>query len=212
MPSELSDEALGGLFRQAWNASVAQAPTQHSKRTDNCPSLPRFAEALRTGWQADEQAHITSCSYCQCTWDSALRIAAEPDEDDVQPGVLTPAVASPRVRRFGMAVSGTLSAAAGAACSSSVSTGVVFELAGGFRVRLVAKPGQPDVTTLHFDGRKPTPDVRVFVDDRQIELLERVDEFGYTSVAKSDVTALLNGQGIIAIEDTDNQDDDHASR
>ena len=97
-------------------------------------------------------------------------------------------------------------------CSSSVSTGVVFELAGGFRVRLVAKPGQPDVTTLHFDGRKPTPDVRVFVDDRQIELLEPVDEFGYTSVAKSDVTALLNGQGIIAIEDTDNQDDDHASR
>ena len=161
MPSELSDEAIEELVRRAWSARVAKAPTQHSKRKAGCPSLPRFAEALRTGWQANEQAHIANCSYCQHTWESALRIAAEPEEDDVQPGVLTPAVALPRVRRFGMAVSGTLSAAAGAACSSSVSMGVVFELAGGFRVRLVAKPGQPDVTTLHFDGRKPTPDVRV---------------------------------------------------
>ena len=190
MQPELSDEAVEELFRRAWNASVAKAPTQHSQRTAACPSLPRFAEALRTGWQADEQAHIANCSYCQSTWKSAQRIAAEPDEVDVVPAADV-VRAAPQVREY--RVRTDFSMAAGASCSSQVSDVYERPLDGGFRLRLVPMPGQPELMTLAIDGRQPSAAVQVLVGGQPLNLLQPLDEFGYTTVAKRDVQTLLDG-------------------
>ena len=190
MEPDLSDEAVEELFRKAWNASVAKAPTQHSKRTASCPSLPRFAAALRTGWQADEQAHIANCSYCQSTWRSAQKIAAEPKVDDIEsPADLVNA--SPQMREY--RVRADFSMAAGASCSSQVDDVFERQLDGGFRLRLFPKPGQPELMTLAIDGRQPSGAVQVLVGGKPLELLQPFDEFGYTTVLKCDVQALLDG-------------------
>jgi hypothetical protein len=59
------DEDLIRLARAVHDLDVQEAPRQHSQRTPQCPPLTRFGVAGTTGWSPDEQAHISSCPYCQ---------------------------------------------------------------------------------------------------------------------------------------------------
>lgn len=188
MQPKPSDEAVEELFRRAWNASVAKAPMQHSQRTAACPSLPRFAEALRTGWQADERAHIANCSYCQSTWKSAQRIAAEPDEADVVPAAYMVRAAL-QVREYG--VRADFSMAAGASCSSNIGETMEFPLEDGWLLKLSPKPANPELMTLCLDGHRLTGIVEVVVDGQPLTLAKPFDEYGYATVARRDVERLL---------------------
>ncbi len=98
MSLELSDKQAETQLKTLWAKAVEFAPRQHPDRTPQCPSLFRLTEALSTGWQVDEQAHVDHCGYCQRTWESAQRIAAEPidaDLDDVWADVPTDPIIKP---------------------------------------------------------------------------------------------------------------------
>jgi len=75
------------LLRDAWPESVKQ---QHSRRTRDCPSLPRLVAAVKTGWHPDEHEHASECEYClrlvarvwedhPPAWREVIKYAAAPD-------------------------------------------------------------------------------------------------------------------------------------
>jgi hypothetical protein len=64
-PFQPDDEQVVPLARAVYALEVEQAPRQHSQRTPQCPSLPRFGVALVSGWTAAEEAHVRGCPYCR---------------------------------------------------------------------------------------------------------------------------------------------------
>jgi tetratricopeptide (TPR) repeat protein len=53
--------ALHALYRQ----EIAMGVWEHSRRTPHCPTLPRFAAAISSKWEPEEEEHMVGCSYCQ---------------------------------------------------------------------------------------------------------------------------------------------------
>ncbi len=61
----MSDKNLVRVLRAVHKLEVQKAPKQHRFKTPQCPSLPRFAVALREGWTPEEREHVSECRYCQ---------------------------------------------------------------------------------------------------------------------------------------------------
>lgn len=53
--------ALCNAYKQYEKKSLKHRP----QRTDSCPTLARFAEALDRGWSLSERSHVSECEYCQ---------------------------------------------------------------------------------------------------------------------------------------------------
>lgn len=200
MAPKPTDSELIEILEATFAAELRNAPRQHRDMTPACPPLSRFATAAKSGWTTEEGAHRANCRYCQLTWSGVCKGLNEPLESVVE----VAAEPAPQLRRYRALPS--FSPAAGGACSSQTRREVVIELDGGFRVRLIPKQGQPELTTLHFDKpRRPTSAVCVFVADQLIELLQPIDEFGYTTVRTSDIQAVLSGQAELELDDADPQ-------
>jgi len=69
---QVSDETIVGALRATRANDAEAAPKRHSRQTNQCPNIARFAAVLRktgTGtsdaWTAAEAAHIRGCAFCQ---------------------------------------------------------------------------------------------------------------------------------------------------
>ena len=208
--NELSpaDKQVAEIARRGFAALDRLSPTEHPERTTDCPPLLRFHDALGIGWTTADDAHRAGCRYCRNTWAMTQRVAAEPeldlddlDEDfDDEAATTTKMSLAPDMVEY--RVRTDFSMAAGASCSSQVSDVYERQLDGGFRLRLVPTPGQPELMTLAIDGRKPSATVQVLVGGQPLKLLQPLDEFGYTTVAKRDVQALLDRTAQPSLLDT----------
>ena len=79
----MSAENLSGLLQAVWEEQVKKAPRRHPLRTPECPPLPRFLEAQRSGWSREQAAHAGDCPYCQKITEMVWR--------DEYPNVVSPA-------------------------------------------------------------------------------------------------------------------------
>jgi hypothetical protein len=60
-----SDEKAIHVLRAVHRLQLQKAPEKPRLRTPQCPSLPRFTEALQEGWTAEERRHVETCPYCR---------------------------------------------------------------------------------------------------------------------------------------------------
>ena len=91
VPQTHSDEKLIRLLRADHALNLENAPREHSQRTPQCPSLPRFQEARRHGWTDEERRHIFegACPYCRKVL--AMFDRAEADNSPDEPAGATDA-------------------------------------------------------------------------------------------------------------------------
>jgi hypothetical protein len=78
----ISDDLLMAALRAAHveEASVGasageEAPTRHSRQTDECPTVPRLVRAVQSGFaalEAAERRHIRGCDHCRGVLATAL--------------------------------------------------------------------------------------------------------------------------------------------
>jgi len=66
------------------NTEMTEAVYRHHLRTSHCPSLPRFVGTPSTHWTGAEQAHISSCRYCQMIVAAAWRESCPPRRELLQ--------------------------------------------------------------------------------------------------------------------------------
>lgn len=75
------------LLSDAWPVPLE---SQHSRRTERCPSLARIVAAAKTRWNPEEEAHGSECEYCgrmvarvwqdyPPSWKEMIRFAAAPE-------------------------------------------------------------------------------------------------------------------------------------
>src|SRR5439155_19310654 len=62
----MTEVRLSELLREAGEEELREIPARHPLKTDDCPSLVRFA-AVAGGdrWAEDERGHVGGCEYCQ---------------------------------------------------------------------------------------------------------------------------------------------------
>jgi hypothetical protein len=60
------EEATVGLLRATRANDAESAPARHSRQTDQCPNIARFAAVFKCGgmWTPAEAAHVLSCPFC----------------------------------------------------------------------------------------------------------------------------------------------------
>lgn len=66
---QVSDETVVRALRATRANDAEGAPKRHSRQTNQCPNVARFAAVLRKAgsdtWTATEAAHIRGCAFCQ---------------------------------------------------------------------------------------------------------------------------------------------------
>jgi hypothetical protein len=81
---QLVEEAVAGLLRAARANDAEAAPARHSRQTDQCPNIARFAAVFKCGakWTPEERAHTLGCGFCldvMKTFTTAAAINAQED-------------------------------------------------------------------------------------------------------------------------------------
>src|SRR4051794_1621042 len=61
----MSPSSFETALRNAYEKREQRALKHRPQRTDECPNLTRFAEALDHGWSPAERLHVSDCEYCQ---------------------------------------------------------------------------------------------------------------------------------------------------
>lgn len=68
---QVADETVVRALRATRANDADAAPKRHSRQTNQCPNIARFAAVLRKGgptadtWTAAEAAHVRGCAFCQ---------------------------------------------------------------------------------------------------------------------------------------------------
>jgi len=52
------------MTQRKFDLPPGSPPFRHRLETDQCPPIPRVAEALRHGWTPEEDRHVQSCPHC----------------------------------------------------------------------------------------------------------------------------------------------------